>query len=31
MQPINPHDMINLLIVLMIGFIVLDIFWGGDR
>ena len=30
MHPINAHDMINLVLVVTIGFIVLDLIWGKD-
>ena len=31
MQGVNPHDMINLILVVTIGFIVLDLIWGKDK
>jgi len=30
MHPINAQDMINLVLVVTIGFIVLDLIWGKD-
>lgn len=30
MHPINPEDMINLIIVISIGFVVIDLIWGKD-
>lgn len=30
MHPINAYDMINLVLVVTIGFIVLDLIWGKD-
>ena len=30
MQGVGPDDMINLILVVVIGFIVLDLIWGKD-
>lgn len=30
MHPIDPHDMIDLIIIVTLGFIILDLIWGKD-
>lgn len=30
MHPITPSDMIDLIIIVTLGFIILDLIWGKD-